>query len=351
MQTGLDVVYLWGGVALPDGLTYAAYAHRGAYPLIVTALLAAGFVLAAMRPGGPAERKPVIRVLVFLWIAQNVMLVVSSMLRLDLYVQIYSLTWWRVAAFIWMLLVAVGLILIVARIAFNRSNTWLVQMNLATLALLACICAFINFPYVIADIQRRSQQGGVRQRSGARFQLSGRPRAAGIAGDRSLSRGAAERLRTGRLTLAARSAYKAPACRARFVAGVEFSRAPAQAVYRRRRRTCCAIGAGRRQRRQRLTHRILVVDDDQHIREVICVALRKAGMVAQEARDGKEALSRFAGDRPELIVLDIGMPELDGLDVCRAGAKDPPTCRSCSCRRATRRSTACWASKSAATTM
>ena len=151
VQTGLDVVYLWGGVALPDGLTYAAYAHRGAYPLIVTALLAAGFVLAAMRPGGPAQRMPVIRVLVFLWIAQNVMLVVSSMLRLDLYVQIYSLTYWRVAAFIWMLLVAAGLILIVARIALDRSNPWLVQMNLGTLALLACTCALINFPYVIAS--------------------------------------------------------------------------------------------------------------------------------------------------------------------------------------------------------
>jgi hypothetical protein len=150
VQTGLDVVYLWGGVALPDGLTYATYAHRGAYPLIATALLAAGFVLAAMRPGGPAERMPVIRVLVFFWIAQNVMLVVSSMLRLDLYVQIYSLTYWRVAAFIWMLLVAAGLVLIVARIAFDRSNTWLVLMNLATLALMAYICAFINFPYVIA---------------------------------------------------------------------------------------------------------------------------------------------------------------------------------------------------------
>jgi hypothetical protein len=150
VQTALDVIYLWGGVALPDGLTYAAYAHRGAYPLIVTALLAAGFVLAAMRPGGPAERLPVIRMLVFFWVAQNVMLVVSSMLRLDLYVEIYSLTWWRVAAFVWMLLVAAGLILIVARIGFNRSNTWLVQMNLATLALTACICAFINFPYIIA---------------------------------------------------------------------------------------------------------------------------------------------------------------------------------------------------------
>ena len=172
MQTALDVVYLWGGVALPDGLTYAAYAHRGAYPLIVTALLAAGFVLAAMRPGGPAERMPVIRVLVFFWVAQNVMLVVSSMLRLDLYVQIYSLTWWRVAAFIWMLLVAAGLILIVARIAFDRSNTWLVQMNLATLALLACICAFINFPYVIATYNVDHSKEVVRQRPGAGFQLS-----------------------------------------------------------------------------------------------------------------------------------------------------------------------------------
>jgi two-component system, OmpR family, response regulator len=66
-----------------------------------------------------------------------------------------------------------------------------------------------------------------------------------------------------------------------------------------------------------LTHRILAVDDDLHIREVIRVALRKAGMTVVEARDGKEALARFAGEPPDLIVLDIGMPELDGLDVCR----------------------------------
>ena len=40
-------------------------------------------------------------------------------------------------------------------------------------------------------------------------------------------------------------------------------------------------------------------------------------MTVFEARDGKEALTRFASDRPDLIVLDIGMPEFDGLDVCR----------------------------------
>jgi two-component system OmpR family response regulator len=66
-----------------------------------------------------------------------------------------------------------------------------------------------------------------------------------------------------------------------------------------------------------VTYRILAVDDDLHIREVIRVALRKAEMTVTEARDGKEALSRFAADKPDLIILDIGMPELDGLEVCR----------------------------------
>ena len=94
--------------------------HRGAYPLIVTALLAAAFVLVAMRPGArrSAPADPLARS--FSVVAQNVLLVISSILRLDLYVEIYSLTYWRVAAFIWMMLVAIGLLLIVARIALGR---------------------------------------------------------------------------------------------------------------------------------------------------------------------------------------------------------------------------------------
>ena len=151
VQTILDVIYLWGNAALPADITYAAYAHRGAYPLIVTALLAAAFVLIAMRPGGPAEQSPVIRPLVYLWVAQNVTLVISSMLRLDLYVQIYLLTYWRIAAFIWMLLVAIGLVLIVARIALRRSDEWLIRANLITLSATLYICALVNFAAIIAD--------------------------------------------------------------------------------------------------------------------------------------------------------------------------------------------------------
>jgi hypothetical protein len=151
VQTILDVVYLWGNATLPAGVTYASYAHRGAYPLIVTALLAAGFVLVAIRPGGPAEGSKVIRPLVYLWVAQNVLLVASAIYRLDLYVQIYLLTYWRVAAFIWMLLVAIGLLLIVARIVLDRSNAWLIAANLVTLTVVLYVCSLVNFAAIIAD--------------------------------------------------------------------------------------------------------------------------------------------------------------------------------------------------------
>jgi hypothetical protein len=104
-----------------------------------------------MRPGGPAEQSKVIRPLVYLWVAQNVLLVASSILRLDIYVQIYLLTWWRVAAFIWMLLVAFGLLLIVARIWLNRSNEWLIRANLITLTATLYVCSLVNFAAIIAN--------------------------------------------------------------------------------------------------------------------------------------------------------------------------------------------------------
>lgn len=66
-----------------------------------------------------------------------------------------------------------------------------------------------------------------------------------------------------------------------------------------------------------MSHRILVVDDDPHIRDVICFALEKAGMAASTAQDGVEALSRLETEGADLIILDIGMPEMDGLEVCR----------------------------------
>ncbi|MBN9219923.1 MAG: response regulator transcription factor [Mesorhizobium sp.] len=66
-----------------------------------------------------------------------------------------------------------------------------------------------------------------------------------------------------------------------------------------------------------MPHHILVADDDPHIREVICFALEKAGMKTQTVCDGAAALQAVERQAPDLVVLDIGMPEMDGLEVCR----------------------------------
>lgn len=66
-----------------------------------------------------------------------------------------------------------------------------------------------------------------------------------------------------------------------------------------------------------MSHRILIVDDDPHIRQVLSFALGKAGMQTSEAPDGESALGAIAAQRPDLVVLDINMPRMNGLDVCR----------------------------------
>jgi len=66
-----------------------------------------------------------------------------------------------------------------------------------------------------------------------------------------------------------------------------------------------------------MSKQILIVDDDPHIREVIVFALDKAGLRSLQAADGNEALRLAQTSHPDLIVLDIGLPEMDGLDVCR----------------------------------
>ena len=62
---------------------------------------------------------------------------------------------------------------------------------------------------------------------------------------------------------------------------------------------------------------ILVVDDDPHIRQLLVFALGKAGLGAIEAADGEAALALVEVQQPDLIILDINMPRMDGLEVCR----------------------------------
>ncbi|HEX8127444.1 MAG TPA: DUF4173 domain-containing protein [Allosphingosinicella sp.] len=169
LQNGLDIAFLWSGAPLPGDMSLAEYAHRGAYPLVATALLAALFVLITLRPGTPTAESSLVRRLVYAWIAQNIVLVASTMLRTLDYIEAYSLTRLRIAALIWMALVAVGLVLICIRLWRGKSAPWLINSNLAAALLALTACSAIDLGATAArwNVRHAREVGG----SGVRLDL------------------------------------------------------------------------------------------------------------------------------------------------------------------------------------
>ncbi len=68
--------------------------------------------------------------------------------------------------------------------------------------------------------------------------------------------------------------------------------------------------------------KILVVDDDPDVLEAIGIALEASGYVVITARDGAEGLAKLKDERPDLMILDLLMPKMDGFEVCKE-LKDP----------------------------
>src|SRR5436190_6111568 len=62
---------------------------------------------------------------------------------------------------------------------------------------------------------------------------------------------------------------------------------------------------------------ILVVDDEQSYRDALSIALQREGFLVETAADGPEALARFDATKPALVLLDVMLPKISGVDVCR----------------------------------
>lgn len=71
-----------------------------------------------------------------------------------------------------------------------------------------------------------------------------------------------------------------------------------------------------------MTQKILVVDDEAEIIRLVRAYLERAGFTVATASEGREALAVFRHEHPNLVVLDLNLPGMDGLDVCRAIRRD-----------------------------
>jgi len=74
-----------------------------------------------------------------------------------------------------------------------------------------------------------------------------------------------------------------------------------------------------------MSYKVLIVDDDPHIREVVKFALEKANMQSWQAKDGEEALDVLKKFSPDILILDVSMPNMNGIELCKEIRKSSDT--------------------------
>ena len=151
LENLLDVWHVWLLRELPGNYSHAEYVHRGAYTLVVTAILAAALMIFALWPKSATANSATVQKLVYAWMVQNLLLLASSAKRTLSYIEFYGWTEWRLAGLIWMSLVAFGLATICWRVWQTRDNRWLINANLTATALLLVACGVMDFRGYIAN--------------------------------------------------------------------------------------------------------------------------------------------------------------------------------------------------------
>ncbi|MGH1556999.1 DUF4153 domain-containing protein [Caulobacter segnis] len=292
------------------------------------------------------------RRLVVLFVTQNLLLVASSVLRTMDYVEAYGLTQLRLAALAWMALVAVGLVLICVRLLRDRSSSWLINTNATAAALALIIASLVDLGASAATWNSRNARevAGHGPRLDLCYlealgpaalvpltELEGRPlpstQAQTVTSIRIRVLTDLDRRQANWRTWSWRDARRLEAARALMTRhpttlpwptrdcegrlfGAESGHQTPEAL----------TGASLNPEHEAMPQRILIVDDDPHIRQLLVFALEKAGFATIEAEDGEAALARAADAAPDLVVLDINMPRMNGLEVCRRlrGESDVP---------------------------
>ncbi|MEI6312482.1 MAG: DUF4153 domain-containing protein [Bacteroidota bacterium] len=146
-----DIMYTWSSTILPNGLTYSEYIHSGISSLITSIILAIVIILLFFRGAlNFYSNNKFLKALAYIWIIQNVFLVLSTLMRNKMYVDTYSLTEKRVGVFIYLGLCIIGLLLCLYKIAFQKKNIFLFRKNMWAIYISLCMLSILDWNYYIA---------------------------------------------------------------------------------------------------------------------------------------------------------------------------------------------------------
>lgn len=158
----LDVQFLFFGGILPEGMSYADFVHQGIGSLIISIIIAVAIILWYFRGElNFYKENKILRVLAYLWIAQNLIMIISNIYRNNLYIEEFGLTYKRIGVYIYLMLAIIGLVITTIKIKKIKSNWYLFNVNGFIFYIFLIICCFFNWDMIITNYNiSRSERSG-----------------------------------------------------------------------------------------------------------------------------------------------------------------------------------------------
>jgi Leucine-rich repeat (LRR) protein len=148
----LDFQYLWLTNSLPEGLNFSESVHQGIGTLITSIILAVLIILVYFRGNiNFYSSGRTIKVLAYIWVLQNAFMILSTVMRNQLYINEYSLTYKRIGVYVYLLLCLIGLFTTIIKIASAKSNWYLFRSNSWLFYGVLIISCVINWDRMISE--------------------------------------------------------------------------------------------------------------------------------------------------------------------------------------------------------
>ena len=148
----LDINFLFIDRKLPAGINYSQFVHQGTGMLITSILIAIAIILFYFRGAlNFSEKSKTIKILAYLWIIQNALMLVSTALRNDMYITEYGLTYKRIGVYFYLILTLTGLLTTFIKIMKAKSNNYLFRINGWLFYGVLVISCFVNWDIMITE--------------------------------------------------------------------------------------------------------------------------------------------------------------------------------------------------------
>ncbi|MDX2174287.1 MAG: DUF4173 domain-containing protein [Bacteroidota bacterium] len=145
-----DITSIWFKAALPKGVSHSDFVHNGVGMIILSIIIATSLLMFLFRKDfNSIKNSKLLKALILIWVIQNLIMLFSTVCRNQIYIESYNFTYRRIGVYVWLLLAAVGLVIVSLKIIKEKSNWYLVKTNFAVWFSVLVISSTVNWDILI----------------------------------------------------------------------------------------------------------------------------------------------------------------------------------------------------------